>query len=385
MSALANICVQLHNADTPTQLHHLTYSNIRKTSTLPSDIVHEARKDVWKLHTVLEQRHYNSKFRFNKCTIRLNKRWFRYVTTQRNTPCFKITYSPRKRFVIPIAKDRQFQRLNSFMKDGWIFDNISILETGKIAVVLEKEFTKIEPTHRFVVGVDIGSSTLAAISVYDIKTSKVVKQLYLGRDIAHRQKRYTKRRAKLSHLADTGSRKAIKSLRRLSKKQSDFIKTRSGQIAKEIINIALKFDAYIAIEKLSNLRAKRGKMNKNARRKINRIPYRQLIEFLKSNGEMFYVPVIEVDPYHTSKWCPHCGAINCGHCSTNYSLYVCKKCKLIVNSDRKASLSVGVKSVLERTKSHKLTICKYVQISRTQVPVNGLMRPHDVSLNQVIV
>ena len=30
-----------------TELHHLTYLNIRKASFLPSDIVQEARKDVW--------------------------------------------------------------------------------------------------------------------------------------------------------------------------------------------------------------------------------------------------------------------------------------------------------------------------------------------------
>lgn len=382
--ALAMTCTQLPNADTYVQLHHLTYSNIRKTSTLPADIVQEARNDVWMWRKKFERRNYSGRFKFDSSTIRINEDLFRYVQTKRNNPCFKISYSPYKRLIIPVVKDRQFQRFNSFLNGGWTFNHITLLASGNIAVLLKKEFTKPEPTHRFVVGVDIGSATLAAISVYDNQTGKVIRQLYLGRDIAHRQRLFIKRRAKFSSLADKGSRQAAKSIKRLREKQSDFVKTRSGQIAKQIINLAVEFKAYVAVENLENLRAVRGKSNRKARCKINVIPYYQFTEFLKSNGEMFNIPVVKIDPYHTSKWCPRCGAINSGHCSTNYALYKCKACGLVVNSDRKASLCVGVKSVLERTKSHGLTICGSILISRTQVPVNGLMRPHDVGLKQAI-
>lgn len=384
IKAVAYTCAHLPIADTSTQLHHLTYYKIRQSYSLMSNTVQEARKDIWKLHTILEQKHYTCKFKFDNCTIRFSKKYFKYINTSRSNPCISITYSPKKRMIMPIAKDKQYQRFNSFLNEGWIFDNVSLLASGKIAVVLEKEFTKSEPSHRFVVGVDIGSSTLAAVSVYDKQTGKVVRQLYFGSDIAYRQRIYTQRRAKLRCLADKGSRQAAKSRKRLSGKQRNFNKTRSGQIAKQIINLAVEFKAYVAIERLRKLQGQKGNRNKNARRKVNIIPYNKFIEFLRSNGEMFNIPVVEVDPYNTSKWCPRCGAINKGHNSKNYALYECKKCGLVVNSDRKASLCVGVKSVLERNKSHGLTICGSIQISRTQVPVNGLTRPHDVGLNKAI-
>ena len=63
-----------------------------------------------------------------------------------------------------------------------------------------------------------------------------------------------------------------------------------------------------------------------------------------------------------------------GHHSGNYSLYKCKLCGLTMNSDRKASLALAVKSVLART-SQDLTKPCFVQISNTRVPVNGLVRP----------
>ncbi len=129
----------LPEAKSSTELHHLTYSNIRKTSFLPSDIIQEARKDVWaKRKTV--------KSGFKGCSIRLNKRWFRLFETFRGTPCFKITYSPRKSFVIPVKLDKGYERFKEFLEDSWKIKCISLLNGGKIAVCIEKDFP--EPSNK---------------------------------------------------------------------------------------------------------------------------------------------------------------------------------------------------------------------------------------------
>ena len=362
---VSNIILEkLQDAKSQNQLHYLTYYEVRKNSFLPSDIIEEARKDVW-------AKRKRIKGKIKSCSIRLNSRWFKLIETKRENPCFKITYAPEESFVIPIRKDKQLQRFNSFLSGGWTFSCISLLKDGRIAVHIKKDFEKSEINQRYVIGIDIGSSTLAAITIFDTKTSKIIKQLYFGRDVAIRQERYSKRRAKLQSLTDRGSERAKKSLKRLRNKQVNYVKTRSGQIAKEIVNLAIKYNAYVAIEKLKNIRAENGKFSKEANKRINRIPYRKFIEFLKSNCEMFGIPIHEIDAYHTSKWCPHCGAVNEGHQTGNYSLYKCK-CGLVVNSDRKASLAVAVKSVLERTRVSR------VQISNAEVPVNGLFRPDEV-------
>ncbi|GCC11460.1 putative transposase DNA-binding domain protein [archaeon] len=132
-------------------------------------------------------------------------------------------------------------------------------------------------------------------------------------------------------------------MKRLKHKQANFVKTRSGQIDKEIVNLALKYDASVAVEKLS-IRGRRHRMNKKANRKINHIPYAQFREFVKSNCLTNGVSFQPIDAYHTSKWCPRCGALNNGH-STNYAIYKCNRCGMIVNSDRKASLAVAIKSL----------------------------------------
>ena len=358
---------QLPNAKSSNELHHLTYSNIRSTSFLSSDIVQEARKDVWaKRKTV--------KNGFKRCDIRLNTRWFKFFTTKRGTPCFKVTYSPRKTFVIPIKADNGFTRFNTFIKDGWMIKAISLLD-NKIAVSIEKAY--LEPTNnrRYVVGVDVGSATLAAVTVFDTETGKTVKQLYLGRDVAIRQRDYLKRKQVLQSHADSGSENAKKYLRKLKRKQANFVKTRSGQVAKDIINLARSFNASIAIEKLS-IQGRRHKFNRKTNQKINHIPYAQLREFLMSNCNEFEIPLDQKDAYHTSKWCPYCGSVNPGHSSVNYALYVCKNCGKVVNSDRKASLAIAIKSALEREYSQGLTTL-FTQFSSAGVVVDQLWRPDD--------
>ncbi len=81
-----------------------------------------------------------------------------------------------------------------------------------------------------------------------------------------------------------------------------------------------------------------------------------------------------VDAYHTSKWCSHCGAVaKSGH-SANYALFKCK-CGQTVNSDRKASLAIAVKSLLARNKNeHTLSQSAFFQLTNRPVSVNGLLR-----------
>ena len=122
---------QLPKASSSSELHHLTYSIIKKTSFLPADIIEEARKDIWAKRKKIKGKIANASIRFNKDL-------FKFVKTERNNPCFKITYSPKKSFVIPVKLDKQLQRVDSFTSNGWTFDNINLLKDGRIAVVLEK-------------------------------------------------------------------------------------------------------------------------------------------------------------------------------------------------------------------------------------------------------
>ena len=63
-----------------------------------------------------------------------------------------------------------------------------------------------------------------------------------------------------------------------------------------------------------------------------------------------------------------------GHDGGNYALFRCRECGQVVNADRKASLAVAVKTLLERNEDPDQDT---FQISGRRAPVSGLLR--DVS------
>lgn len=358
----------LPNARSGLQLHQLTYLGIRENSFLPADVVEEARKDVW-----AERKTVKDGFKY--CSVRFNSTLFRFVVTKRGNPCVRLTFSPHKTVVIPLKLDGSFERFNSFIEEGYQSNCVSLLQNGGVAVSLRKPFVRLEDRRRFVVGVEVGSASLAAVTVLDAEKGRVKKQLYFGRDIAARQHQFFERRRKLQSYADTGSGKARKYLRKLKRKQRNYVNNRSGEVSKQIVVLAESYGASVSIEKL-RVQERRHEFNWKSNRKINLIPYGKLRDFLVSNCGDYKVPLRVVDAYHTSKWCPHCGAVNKGHHPSNYSLYRCKACGLAVNSDRKASVAIAVKSVLER-KTQDFTTPVFFQISSIRVPVNGLVRPSE--------
>ena len=153
-------------------LNSLVYSDIKSTSNLPSDIIQEAIKDVYKEQKHIIKKGIEGKFGFNHISIRLNQKWFKFVLTKRKTICIKITYSPRKTFAIPIKINNQFIRLvNDYIKKSWKVRMITLLNSGKIAVTVHKDNPKPPEDQKRVIGIDIGSSTLCAPTIFDIDKS----------------------------------------------------------------------------------------------------------------------------------------------------------------------------------------------------------------------
>jgi transposase len=137
--------------------------------------------------------------------------------------------------------------------------------------------------------------------------------------------------------------------------------------------LASEFNADVSIERLSKFNPKGRTFNK----KVLTIPSYIFRRILEARCFDSGIKLSRVDPYHTSKWCSRCGAVakKNGHDGKNYALFRCKACGLTVNSDRKASLAVAVKSLLERVSPNAHS--DSIQISSRRVPVSGLIRVPD--------
>jgi transposase len=134
----------------------------------------------------------------------------------------------------------------------------------------------------------------------------------------------------------------------------------------------------ISIERLSRFRPKGRKFNK----KVKKIPFALFRRILEGRCFDNRIVLNRVDAYHTSKWCSRCGAVGRGHDGRNYALFRCNNCGLTVNADRKASLAVAVKTLLERNNAPNQNT---FQISNRRVPVSGLLRTSPIIRGRVAV
>ncbi|MBI5061811.1 MAG: IS200/IS605 family element transposase accessory protein TnpB [Candidatus Aenigmarchaeota archaeon] len=272
----------------------------------------------------------------------------------------RLSLYPKIRIPVPIKQNRNYQRFQSLLGSGWVCKTFGLTKDLQIVAYLSKE--KIIEKRGNVLGIDVNAKHFA-VSVVSPK-GKVLYQTYLGKHIWIKRKKIIKRRALLQSI------NAKKKLERIKTYEKDFVKTNLGQVIREIIKIANRFNAEITIEKLNRF----GRKGRRFNRTVMRIPFFKFRQILEQRCFDNNIPLNIVDSWHTSKWCTHCGAVGKGH-SSNYSMFKCK-CGQIVNSDRKASLAIAVKSLLEREDTTNPSVS--IQISKWRATVNSLIRPSAV-------
>ena len=207
---------------------------------------------------------------------------------------------------------------------------------------------KTAPTPRItenVVGVDQNSNGIG-VTVMNRRNGRILKQLYLGRDISLRQIRYENRRAVLQeHRDEKGHRgKAGLKLRQLSGRQRNYVRTNTWLLAKQLTDLARQHNAAIAIERLYKLRRRKGQLNRKSRRKTNRIPYGFFRHTVTSKSVQLGIPVVQVPAKYTSQTCPRCGHISRQN-RRNWRNFKCVRCSFEANADRVASVNICRKAI----------------------------------------
>jgi len=259
--------------------------------------------------------------------------------TERGNPILSIG-AMKERIGIPLARDGGYTRFAQAASDGWEAKAFR-LGQGKVFVTTRKAFDVKSKEYDAVIGVDIGAKRLAAVSVID-KHGMILKQLYLGQDTGDRQRDISIRRSGLASFRDKGSRYANQALNRLRAKESNFVKTRSEQVAHEIVELARKHNSFIAIENLSNLYRARG--GRKGNRKSKRLPYRKLRAALEAVATQDGRLLVLVNPRDTSRTCSRCDSRGL----REKALFRCQKCGYLGNADRNASTNIARRAALQR-------------------------------------
>ena len=314
------------------QLHETTYVRFMDEHHVASQLMIEASSYAWSQRETINGD-------VHKCVVRFDQRLFSFKETRRRNPALSLRLN-HKRIGLPISRDGSYQRLQEHLKEGWRVTSFIMKQNLKFLAVLKKDVPKpvIRPNW---MGVDINSSKIA-VSI--IGKGRVLKQNYCGQDVSSKQFRFEERRAKLQGYRDTVSReKAGLKLKRLSGKQRNYVRTRMWQISNEIVKLAKRFNANIAIERLKHLRKCRGEWGKRSTRKVNRIPYGFFRHALKYVAEREGVAVREIESSYTSQTCPRCGHVGRENWK-GYSYFKCVKCRYEADRDRVASLNIALRA-----------------------------------------
>ena len=334
------------------EFHKKVYSSVKKNTSFNAQIICDLERMVWR-----------SKGKAKGITVKFN--------VPRNCKTFSTKYFdfielgiyPRNRIAVPIKKNRNWQRYSDLLKSGWVCKTYGLTSNLEIVAYLSKEEVELAPKKN-VMGIDFNAKRIA-VSVLSGK-GKVLYQNYFGMNIWVKRKKIMRRRSLMQ------SSNNLSALRRLRTRERNFVDTNLGQIIKEITDLALRYNADISIENLKKFRPKGRKFNKI----VMRMPFFKFKEILASRCFDKNITLNIVDAWHTSKFCSHCGAVGKGHSSANYALFRCKKCGVVVNSDRNASKNIALKCLLERK---HITNHKIFQISNR----SGLVNAHKVMSDEV--
>jgi IS605 OrfB family transposase len=358
--SLANLLLQRRRTTRLVDLHKEMYSACKTTTRFNSQVICDIERSV----------------------VRSKGNAVKSITVKFNVPRNCKTFNTKSKFfvelglyarqrvAVPIRENREFQRYADLVKAGWTCKTYGLTSDGQIVAFLSKE-EQVAAGRRNVLGVDVNSKCFAASIL--TPDGKVLRQLYYAKDIWVKRRRIMRRREQLQSLADRGSHRAKRSIKRLKTKERNFVKNRIGEVVREIADLAAEFNAEIAVEKLRRFTPKGKRFNREALR----IPFSLFRRILEGRCFDRGIRLSVVDAYHTSKWCSHCGAVAASGHSGNYALFRCPMCGQTVNSDRKASLAIAVKSLLVRNRngySQALNRSAVFQFTNRPVSVNGLLR-----------
>jgi putative transposase len=196
--------------------------------------------------------------------------------------------------------------------------------------VLEPEEMGIER----VLGVDFGIVNLAVDSQGTV---------YSGAEVEQKRQRFAQRRHELQcHRTRAARRK----LRQLKGKHARFQQHTNHSISKRLVETAQRSCAALALEELTGIRT-RVKARRPQRPRHANWGFAQLRQYVTYKACLAGVPVILVDPRHTSQQCNSCGHIAKANRPTQ-DRFSCHRCGYTTSADCNAAQNIENRAAVNR-------------------------------------
>ncbi|MEW2399602.1 transposase [Streptomyces sp. NPDC046862] len=179
-------------------------------------------------------------------------------------------------------------------------------------------------------GVDLGIVNIAATSDGEIMA---------GRELNRGRVRERGLRRKLQMKNTPSARRRLKKRRR---KEARRTKDVNHKIAKHVVAEAERTGRGIALEELTGIR-ERVRLRKPQRATHSSWSFGQLGQFIAYKARRAGVPVVYVDPAHTSRTCAECGYIDKAN-RVSQARFACRSCGFVDHADRNGSRNIRARA-----------------------------------------
>ena len=184
-------------------------------------------------------------------------------------------------------------------------------------------------------GVDLGVVNLAMTSDGTPHTGDAVEAC---RTRYHRRRQRLQRAAHVVQMAGKRPKNIRRALQRTARREAGFRRNTNHVISKTLVAVAQDTGRGMGLEDLTHLRD-RARFRQPQRAQITGWSFAQLRLFVEYKAHQAGVPVVLVDPKHTSQTCSCCR-----HRARNnrrsQALFSCRRCGYTVNADFNAAMNI---------------------------------------------
>jgi len=151
-------------------------------------------------------------------------------------------------------------------------------------------------------------------------------------------------------IAKLQNKENYKKLKQIREKRKNFIEDQERKLAKYIATISN--ESLVAIGYPKGIRSNhyKGNGNKKLRKKVHKWAYNRIISYIAQACEKQGIETLEINEYNTSKTCSLCLSKDTERpYKNNYSLFKCKNCGKIMNSDINACYNIARRSIKSKS------------------------------------
>lgn len=185
---------------------------------------------------------------------------------------------------------------------------------------------------QYVVGVDRGRNQLVTAAVYDTERDHVVDWLHVdGDEIEHYMDRFAERIAEFQEAGVWSEMEDARERRFRYKRQQDY------RAASRVVELAReRFGVKIAVEDLGSMSRLGGYSSES--RRFSEWSYGRQRDALAQKAEPYDIPVVAVEPRHTSQLCSRCGSDDTRRSGVHFE---CRSCGYEQHADANAAVNIA--------------------------------------------